>query len=117
METVTITIDPKHIERYKEQSAEKINSGSNCDYDLALIETIMDNGDMFTSKSDDRIVATLYNGKTGILTLCFDDRDDLYRVPLWYRNCVDKPEMFARLIDNPIKVDLVFLRTERPTGE
>ena len=80
--------------------------------DTALLEAVMQHGDMFTEK-EERVIGAMYDRNNGLLTLMFDDRDQLYRVPLWFRRCVENKAAYA-LIDKPSMVTLHYLRKEIP---
>lgn len=81
------------------------------DCEVTLLDTIMQHGDMFSET--DKIVGAMYDNNSGVLTLMFDDRDQLYRVPRWFRNCV-RDKVVRDLLAQPTMMTLMYMRTEVP---
>lgn len=81
------------------------------DCEVTLLDAVMQHGDMFSET--EKIIGAMYDNKTGVLTLMFNDRDQLYRVPRWFRNCV-KDELVRNLLVHPTMITLMYMRTEIP---
>ena len=84
---------------------------SDDDCEVALLDMVMQHGDMFSET--DKIVGAMYDNKCGLLTLMFDDRDQLYRVPRWFRNCIHDKAV-RDLLAQPAMITLMYMRTEIP---
>lgn len=85
----------------------KISYVEGNDIEVSLMDAIIDNGDVFSD--NEMISAVLYDGATGVITICCQTFELVYRVPRWYRDCAKNPKAIA-LLEKPIQVQLIFMR-------